>query len=250
MARIDGVARQVLFHAIDKLAPGLLRLTKGQGSIMLIRVAQSNGNIAQVAPGSGLMANLDFAIESSAVVGEDGVDEIAGMSGAGITGKFADQFTVRIARSAAAPSSGVVAAFAMNHVAAANAFIINATPRFATCFLRRVAANRFVKIRKGEQQGNASGIVVRETNVGRFAGVVPEGPPTGAHNPLWKWHSVAEHNVDDIVQQMNAPVPHFTVAGVPNPMPVVMQLVSIDRLVECWAKPKVIVHALRRLERR
>ena len=38
MARIYRVAGQVLFHAIDELAPSLLRLTKGHGRVMLIRV--------------------------------------------------------------------------------------------------------------------------------------------------------------------------------------------------------------------
>src|SRR5438132_1486295 len=49
---------------------------------------------------------------------------------------------------------------------------------------------------------------------------------------------------------MDAPVAHFSVACVPIPVPVVMQLLSIDWLITCRAEPQVVIKARRRLKRR
>ena len=71
-----------------------MRLTKGHGGITFVGAAETNGDITKIAPGCGLMANFDFAVEPLTVVNENGIDKVAGMCGAGITGKLADQFTV------------------------------------------------------------------------------------------------------------------------------------------------------------
>ena len=53
-----------------------------------------------------------------------------------------------------------------------------------------------------------------------------------------------------VIEDMHAPVPHFSRPGIPVPVPVVLELVPIQRLILCGTEPQVVVDVVRNLQRR
>ena len=79
-------------------------------------------------------------------------------------------------------------------------------------------------------------------NVGRIGGIIPRDSPTRTHHAFGSRHTVLISNIANVVKNVNAPVPHFSAAGIEIPMPVIVQLVACDWLIYCWAKPQVIIN--------
>ena len=115
----------------------LVRLPNGDGFVADVRLADANGDVRQITPGGGLVAHLSLCMEPARVAGIHGIDKIAGVLGAGVALELAHDFAVRIVRGAAAASTGIVAAFAMNHIAAFHALIL--TDRSAIRFVGQIA---------------------------------------------------------------------------------------------------------------
>ena len=95
---------------------------------------------------------------------------------------------------------------------------------------------------------DAAGVHVGEVGVGRLAGIVPGEASATGDDALGKSDFVAEDDIAEVIEDVGAPVAHFAVAGVPIPMPVVVEFFAVDGLVLCWAKPEVVVHCGRRRE--
>ena len=75
-----------------------------------------------------------------------------------------------------------------------------------------------------------------------FARIVVEQSGAAAHDGFWIDHRV-ERIVDRVAQNVNAPVAHFAGSGVPHPVPVVMEVVSIQRQILSWSEPHVVVNS-------
>src|SRR5262245_409326 len=59
---------------------------------------------------------------------------------------------------------------------------------------------------------------------------------------------VAKRDIHSIIEDVNAPIAHLAVAGVPVPMPVVMNLVAVNWLILGRTEPQIIVQRFGRFQ--
>ena len=96
------------------------------------------------------------------------------------------------------------------------------------------------KIRQPDHDRNRTGVEVGEMHIGCLSGIIPDDTSATTKDPFGQCHRITKDVVAQVVQDMNTPVAHFARAGIPIPMPIVVQFVTKDRLILGRAKPQVV----------
>src|SRR5438309_1197303 len=84
----------------------------------------------------------------------------------------------------------------------------------------------------------------RDVGVGRLAAVAETQSAAGAHGP--RGCPVLSQGPAADIDDVDAVVPHLTVARIPEPVPLVVQLLAHQRLLGGRAAPEVVIHGARR----
>ena len=83
----------------------------------------------------------------------------------------------------------------------------------------------------------------RDVGVGRLAAVVETQSAADAHGA--RGRPVLSQGPAAHIDDVDAVVPHLAVAGVPEPVPLVVQLLAHERLLGGRAAPEVVIHGAR-----
>ncbi len=194
-----------------------------------------------MAPRAGVVNGFDFGLQFVLLAAADGCDEIRRVRLAAVALKGVQLLACGVICGAAAAAAGVVAAFTLDDQERARA----AAQIDVRC-LHALLARQVVEI---DDHRNVARVHVGEVRVRRLAGVIPGEAAAAGDHTLRQRDLVAEDDVAQVVEDVRPPVAHFSVPGVPVPMPVVVQLLAVDRFVLRWAEPEVVVHGLRRCQR-
>ncbi|MDB4394184.1 hypothetical protein N9Z67_02400 [Rhodopirellula sp.] len=96
------------------------------------------------------------------------------------------------------------------------------------------------QIWQSDDDGNRSDVEVREVNFRCLSGIVQGNASTATENLFRQRNRILGNVVAAIIQYVDTPVAHFAGAGVPIPVPVVVQLFAVNRLVLSWAEPRIV----------
>ena len=158
---------------------------------------------------------------------------------AAVAFEFPNDFTIVVDRNRRAALSAKLSAFAVNDVSGTGANVL-------------ASASGTRRVWNGGKSKNNRDVFrfkVNEMQVRGFAGVVVEQSGAAAHDGFREGHRV-ERVVDRVAQNVNAPVAHFAGSGVPHPVPVVMEVVSIQRQILSWSEPRIVIDFSGNLHRR
>ena len=151
-------------------------------------------------------------------------------------------FAFEIKGAATAAIAGVVAVFTLDDEEGGGAA--------AEVNVGRVHAGLTRQVVEIDDHRDLAGVHVGEVGVRCFARVIPRESAATGDDALRQRHLVAEDDVAKVIEDVRAPVAHFAVAGVPIPMPVVVEALAEERLVLRRAKPEIVIHRGRRREGR
>ena len=180
------------------------------------------------------MSVFNLARQEAGVSCADCLDEVRLVACASVTRKVLDDLPLVVVHLAASAPPSELTAFAGDDHADADPTVI----------LRVAAVGNVVDL---EDSLNAVEVELRDERVRRLAGVAPCEPATERADGqrVRRIFESPSHQVE-LVRALVADV---AVAGVPDPVPVVVELVSHDRKVGGRAEPQIVVNALRRRQR-
>jgi hypothetical protein len=192
--------------------------------------ADAVGDIGLVADGCAEVADFDFGVEFAAFTAADCADEVGGVCATAVALVLVDGFIFVVEGFAATAGDADVTVFALDVVTAAGAEV-DGTVFPATFGIREVP----------DIDDDGGSIVVEEgeVHIGGLAVVVPEEAAAGGDD--LGGDIIPAHDVAEIIDVVDAPVPHFAVAPVPLPMPVVVELLAHDGGHGGGAGPEVVV---------
>ena len=204
------------------------------------RLAATERDVRQVAPFARRFPDFDFGVQHRRVLRQNGLNEVALVIAlAAVALERLDNLAVFIERFGASALTFERPAFAERDVPAAGALTVAGR-------LRALHRER----RKSKNDRDFARVEVNEVNVRRFPGVVVTGARPAGENAFREGERVEQDVVAAVVEDVNAPVPHFAGAGVPVPVPIVLEFIAINREIRRRAEPKIFVDVFRELHRR
>ncbi len=227
---IDAVGGDIFVEFGEEFVPLFEVFSDGEFLALFVVGADAEGDIGEVAPGAGVVDLFDFAVEGGTIACSDGVDEVTGMSFAAVALELFEAFAVVVVGPAAAACAGVVSIFELDDVTAADSADVG--------FL--FDAGLEGQVGEPEDDWDDTGVEVDEMDVRGFAGVVPGDASASGEDFEGEGALIREH-VADVVEDMYAPVAHFAAAGIPDPVPVVVEVFAVHRLVLGGSEPEVVV---------
>jgi hypothetical protein len=237
----DAVSGQQLLHLGQQplpLAGSILDLGRCRRRV---RAARLERDVGQVAPTGRIVADFHIRLQDRRIAAANRIQEILLVQAiAAVALEFLDQLAVPVECLGSAALAFEPPALAVRDVPAARAGHLGTA--------LRIRCGRDVG--QSDDDRDLTRVEQHEMHVRRLARVVPDHSAAAPQNPLRQRDFVQEHVVPQVVQHVNAPVAHLARARVPDPVPVVLQIVAVDRFVLRGTEPQVVIDLGRNRQRR